>query len=457
MTIGFLRRRIARLATSENYLFWLKLWLGRLVFWGGAVGVGLLAGLFAALSETVGSFFAREAGGHVWLPLVIMPLGGATLVWLTRRYFAGAEGSGIPQVLAELRRAAPESAIEGSPPGKLLPLPRPLLSLRILTGKMFLGVSALGCGFPLGREGPSVQIGASLMNAVHRWLPPSLDIRRNHILIAGGAAGIAAAFNAPLAGVMFAIEELARGVESRMSGLVITAIILAGVTAQAMRGGSGNYFGTVLMIAGDQEQLKAVLVASVICGISGGCFSRIMLIGATAWRGRLANFRARSPVLFAGGCGFFIALLGIATGGMIFGSGLAETRALLSGEGELSLGFAPAKFVATLTAYLSGLPGGIFSPSLSIGAGLGVSLAPWLEQGAASGLLLTLCMAGFLAAATQAPMTSFLIVMEMVDGYSVVIALMTVSLFSSMVSRLLSPPLYATLARAMLRAGARSP
>jgi H+/Cl- antiporter ClcA len=327
-----------------------------------------------------------------------------------------------------------------------------LLSIRIIVGKILLGASAVGCGFSLGREGPTVQVGASLMNAIHHLLPDVLRIQRSHLLVAGGAAGIAAAFNAPLAGVMFAIEEMSRGVEARMSGLIITAIVLAGVTAQAMKGGGGNYFGAVPIIAGEGDQLAAVALAVLVCGISGGLFSRMMIIGAGHWRGALGNFRRQHPLVFVALCGLFVASLGAVTGDAIYGSGLTQTQYLLEGDVHLPWYFAPAKFAATLAAYFSGLPGGIFAPSLTIGAGVGHTLAPLLDQGAMPGMVLALCMAGFLAAATQAPMTSFLIVMEMVDGYDLVIALMVVTLLSSGISRLISAPLYSTLARQMLDA-----
>jgi H+/Cl- antiporter ClcA len=437
------RHRLSLFLDSGSHLVWLKVWLGRLVFWGGAIGVGLLAVLFAELSETLSRLFIRGAAGHWWLPLIVTPLGGALCVWLTRRCFPGAEGSGIPQVLAEMSRPA------DTPEHKW----RPLLSLRIVAGKILVGAGALGCGFSLGREGPSVQVGASLMNAINRLLPESLDIKRNHLLVAGGAAGIAAAFNAPLAGIMFAIEEMTRGVEARMSGLIITAIVLAGVTAQSMKGDGGNYFGAILIIASDSDQLLAVALAALVCGVSGGIFARMMVLGATTWSGRLADLRRKRPILFAALCGLFVACLGIASGGVVYGSGLAQTQTLLEAEGQLPWYFGPAKFVATLVAYFAGLPGGIFAPSLSIGAGLGHGLAPLLDQSAVPGMLLALCMAGFLAAVTQAPMTSFLIVMEMVDGYSIVLSLMIVSLFSSGISRIISKPLYTTLAQEMLRKG----
>ena len=416
---------------------YILLWLGRLVFWGGAIGVGLLAVLFAKLSEFLNHQFVHAAERHGWLPLLLTPLAGALCVWITRRYFPGAEGSGIPQALAEMQRPADARGW------------KPLLSLRIIAGKILVGASAVGCGFSLGREGPSVQVGASLMHTIHGLLPRSLRILRNHLLVAGGAAGIAAAFNAPLAGIMFAIEEMSRGVEARMSGLIITAIVLAGVTAQSQMG-NGNYFGNILIIGSDGEQLEAVALSALVCGLAGGLFARMMILGALAWRGRLADFRRERPIWFAAACGLLVACLGLVTGGVIYGSGLEQTRALLEAEGNIPWYFGPAKFVATLMAYLSGLPGGIFAPALSIGAGLGHDLAPLLDQSAAPAMLLALCMAGFLAAVTQAPITSFVIVMEMVDGYSLVISLMAVSLLSSGLSRLISAPLYPTLAAGLV-------
>jgi H+/Cl- antiporter ClcA len=439
-----LAQRFSRLrsALRRRHAAYLTVWVGRLVFWGGAVGVGLLSVLFAGLSEKLLQYFAAGTARYGLLPLLVTPLGGALCVWLTRRYFAGAEGSGIPQALAEIRRPAEtRESFSGW---------RPLLSIRIIFGKILIGAGAVGCGFSLGREGPTVQVGASLMNAIHGLLPRSLHIQRNHLLIAGGAAGIAAAFNVPLAGILFAIEEISRGVKTRLSGLIITAIILAGITAQAVMGSGGNFFGNVLIIGNAEDQFKAVALASLLCGFSGGLFARLMIQGATNWRGRLADFRRQRPVCFAAACGLLVAALGITTGGVSYGSGLEQTRALLNVDGSIPWYFAPIKFIATLIAYFSGLPGGIFSPALSIGAGLGHNLAPLLGQTAAPDMLLALCMAGFLAAVTQAPITSFVIVMEMTGGYSIIISLMAVSLLSSGFSRILSAPLYSTLAEALI-------
>lgn len=419
----------------RRHAAYLHIWLGRIIFWGTAVGVGLVAVAFAKAADYAYHSFLHLQTEHAWVPFLIVPAGGAISVWLTRRYFSGAEGSGIPQVIAELSR--PEA-----------PYWRPLLSLRIMVGKLIVGVAAIGCGFSLGREGPTVQVGAAIMNMLHRWLPFTLQIKRAHLLVAGGAAGIAAAFNTPLAGIMFAIEELNRGVESRMSGVIITTIVLAGVVAQAFLT-SGSYFGHIFVPGDRGDIVKSVMVASLVCGVAGGLFSRMLVMAGTNWPGRLGEWRRAHPVRFALACGVFVAALGYATGGATFGSGYDQTRGLLTEESTVPWFFGPAKFAATVIAYVSGLPGGIFAPSLAIGAGFGHDLAPLIGEGGTPGMLLVLCMAGFLSAVTQAPITSFVIIMEMVDGYSLVIGLMAASLLSSTISRMISPPLYHTLAKEM--------
>lgn len=431
--------RLSPLILRRRHYAYLKVWAGRLVLWGGAVGVGLLAVGFARLSDHAVHFFRDGAKAWWWLPLVVTPLAGAGGVWITRRWFAGAEGSGIPQTIAEMSR--PDSAGW-----------RPLLSLRIVVGKVLIGAAAVGSGFSLGREGPTVQVGASLMNALHRWLPGGLHIPRTHMLV----AGCAAAFNTPLAGIAFAIEELTRSVEARMSGLIITAIVLAGIVSQTLLG-KASYFGQIAIAGSDRDMALAVAVTALVCGVAGGLFSRMLITASTSWRGPLADLRRRRPVLFAALCGLLVAALGVVSGGLSFGSGYTETRHLLEGTAQLDWHYAPLRFIATLIAYLSGLPGGIFAPSLAIGAGIGHDLAPLLGQQAHPGMLLVLCMAGFLAAVTQAPITAFIIVMEMVDGYSVIIGLMAVSLLSAGVSRLFSPPLYHTVARHFLARNTPSP
>jgi H+/Cl- antiporter ClcA len=199
------------------------------------------------------------------------------------------------------------------------------------------------------------------------------------------------------------------------------------------------------------------LSVSLLSGAAGGLFARLMIASLTGSPERLNTLRARFPVRFASGGGLAIAVIGLATGGVTFGSGSEAVKQMLSGRDELTPLYTVLKFVATWVTAWCGVPGGIFAPSLSIGAGIGDGVAQLVGMSLGPALI-AMGMAGFLAAVTQAPLTSFIIVMEMVDGHSMVLSLMASAMIASLVSRMISRPLYDTLAEHMLAAmgGARS-
>ena len=154
-------------------------------------------------------------------------------------------------------------------------------------------------------------------------------------------------------------------------------------------------------------------------------------------------------MVFAGACGLIVAGLGWSGDGLSYGSGYAVTAQVVAGNMPLPWHALPTRFLATVASYFSGIPGGIFAPALAIGAAVGSNLSPLfdLAPGILVGPLVALCMAGFLAAVTQSPITAAIIVMEMVDGHEMVISLMAVSLLAKAVSSRISPELYQTLAR----------
>lgn len=431
---GLISAQLARL--QRRSAAYRHVWIGRLIFWSGALLTGLVAVLFANVTEyAVSTLHILDERYPVWA-FVSAPLGGALVVWLTRRYFAGAEGSGIPQVMAELTQH-----------GAYRRLQRPLLSMRILLGKLVLGCAAIFAGFSAGREGPMVQIGAAFMAVLGERLPRRLQVSRRHMLAAGGAAGIAAAFNTPLAGIIFAIEELSHGIEEGMSGLIITAIVIAGVVGQAFFG-NYVYFGWINITGVENHHPPLLLLAAALmCGVAGGAFSRLLLFAtANKLPGPVGRWRAEHPIWFAAFCGLLVAIIGTISGGLTYGTGYGEAKHLLAQDAVLPWHYGIDKFLATLVSFSSGIPGGLFAPSLAIGAGLGQNLHALIETSYQPGMTNVLCMAGFLAAVTQAPITAFVIVMEMVSGYGMVIDLMIVTLVASGISRTLCPPLYRTMA-----------
>lgn len=411
----------------------------RVAMVGGAISIGLIALLFAWLSNEANRAFLQFYARHRYWPLVLTPIGFAALVWITRRTAPDARGSGIPQVIAAT--ADPDGAT------------RSLISVRTAVIKALVTFGSLLVGGSTGREGPTVQLAAAMMAVWHKAL--SVELRAS-MIIAGGAGGVAAAFNTPLAGVVFAIEELSRSFVARSSGTLITAIIFSGVVALGLQG-NYLYFGQIKALSEFHWTLIPVLVAaSLLTGVAGGLFGWLMLNVPRWMPAPLVGMRRAHPVRFAFLCGLAIAIIGLVSGGTTFGSGYAEARGLLESHVALSPLYALLKFAALCVSYLSGIPGGIFAPSLAIGAGLGNVMAH-LTSVVPLPAIAALCMVGYLAAVTQSPITSFVIVMEMIDGHQMVIPLMAVALLSTQVSKTIAPSFYHALAHRFLTPTAPTP
>ncbi|MDB5960217.1 MAG: Chloride channel protein [Massilia sp.] len=240
------------------------LWTSRVMVVLMAVLAGWTIVGFTWLTEQALALFSAGRARIWWAPLLWTPACACAIVWCTRRWAPGAAGSGIPQVMAALDASMP--------PGEI----KRFASLRLSFAKIVLTAWGLLAGLSLGREGPSVQIAAGLMLQARALMPRRSAINPHSLLVAGGAAGIAAAFNTPLGGVMFAIEELARAPEQRSSGLIIAAIVLAGVVAVSAHGNS-TYFGVIHAPALDWSLLLPGLAVALAAGLAGGLFARLLL------------------------------------------------------------------------------------------------------------------------------------------------------------------------------------
>jgi H+/Cl- antiporter ClcA len=407
-------------------------WRARFVLWTAAVAVGVVAVGFARAADLAQLGLRRLLGLSPWWPWLLAPLGFCGIAWLTRRYFRGAEGSGIPQSIFALQ---PDSGEKG-----LL-----LLRPHIVVGRMILACVGLLCGGSIGREGPTVHVGAAISLAFGRWMPHGgTSAQRRALILAGGAAGVAAAFNTPLAGIVFAIEELSKSFEERASGATLTAVVLSGVVAIAIVG-DYTYFGQPVVGTAAQSVSPGTFLVAIAGGLAGGLFSRLTLIGVSGLPGFVRRFHKARPALFAGVCGLIVAAVGVASGGLTYGTGYAEARSILEGHASLPWFYAPARAVATLATSLSGIPAGLLAPSLSVGAGLGQVVGDLSGQVTAVPFAI-LGMCGYLAGVTQAPLTSFVIVMEMTTQHAMVLPLMITAAVATTISKLLSPPLYQTLA-----------
>lgn len=363
----------------------------RVALLGGAVVVGLVALLFAWLTDRAYALFELGVARWRWAPLVVTPLGFAGIVWITRRYAPMAAGSGIPQAIAATRLPAGAT-------GRLVSMPTAVLKCALTSAAVLVGGS-------VGREGPTVQISAALLSGTHRLLRVPM---RASVLVAGGAAGVAAAFNTPLAGIAFAIEEMAAAYEQRMTMLVIATVIVSGMVTVGLAGNYVYFGGGIETGLALGPAVAVGLAAGIMGGLSGGLFARGMLAMARAKTGLMGRLKAH-PVLFAGLCGLIVAVVGVATG-LTWGTGYGPARELIEGR-DVPLWLAPAKFVATLVTSVSGVPGGIFAPSLSTGASFGAILR-WFFPGEPASAVVLMGMVAYFTGVVRSPLTAVIIITE---------------------------------------------
>lgn len=401
-----------------------------------AVLGGLAASGYARLCDFMMETHSRLYAYARWPTLLLLPLGFALVAWLTKRFAPEASGSGIPQVIA-----AAEQRWTGRWGGQRV-------TLRTAVWKVVLSALVLLCGGSIGREGPTVQVVAGILRSLTRGLKGGAG--RRALIIAGGAAGVAAAFNTPIAGVVFGVEELAKSFERRTNTVVILVVVVSGFTSWAVHGDYA-YFG----VLGASQNLGAAWLWAPAIGLAGGLLGGLFSLGLGAMIGpgdHPANrFRRARPVVFALICGLIAAGFAVASGGLTFGAGYDEAKSLLADHPGRGLGFAIAKFGASLAAAGSGLPGGIFAPSLATGAGLGAAFAR-LGLGIAGRDAVVLGMCGYLSGVVQAPLTSAVILMEMTRDPGLVGPLMLAALVARGVSGLITPePIYHLLARSWRR------
>ncbi len=408
-------------------------WQRRAIFLLGGVAVGAAAVALAKLADLAQLAFSDLVSHFRYASLLVTPSGFALSVFMTNRFFRNAQGSGIPQAIAA-RHLTDQAARQN------------LVSLRIAAGKIILTLFGLLCGASVGREGPTVQIGASIMFALGRFSPR----RQPGLILAGAAAGVAAAFNTPLAGIVFGIEEMSRAFETRTSSLIIGAVISAGLTSLALMGNYA-YFGSSAMSLRNGVDWLAIPVCGVVGGLAGGLFSRILIAVARGFANPAGRAIKNYPLVFAAVCGLAAALCGVASDGAIYGTGYSQVKAALESGLPLPANFAGLKFLATTFASISGMPGGIFSPSLAVGAGIGSDIAS-LFHGAPLAAIMLLGMVSYFAGVVQAPITAFVIVTEMTDNHTMVVPLMAAAWIAHASSRLICKEgVYHALARGFIQ------
>jgi len=416
-----LLHRVAKLQQREDQVF---LVLALVI--GALTGLAVVA--FILLTERM-AMRLYPVGGAPWRRLLFPVVGSLGIGYLLFRYFPYARGSGVPQTKAAL------FAREGR------------ITLRTVLGKFFCTSATLASGIPLGREGPSVQVGAGIASVLGRFLGLRPE-KVKALLPVGAAAAIAAAFNTPLAAVLFSLEEIVGDLHAPVLGSVVLASATSWVVLRLLLGNNP-------LFKVPQYQLVHPLEFAIyaLLGVAGGLVSVTFTKLLLGMRLRFLSFPKKTiwfqPLaggLLVGLMGWFVPqVLGVGYG--YVGDALNGTMAL-----KLMLVLVVLKLLAVTTSYASGNAGGIFGPSLFIGAMLGGALGTVAHHlfpayTATPGAYALVGMGAVFAGIVRAPMTSVLMIFEMTQDYAVIVPLMIANLVSLFISsRLQRQPIYEALA-----------
>src|SRR5579863_4497241 len=394
--------------------------------------IGALTGLavvaFILLTERLGMRL-YPVGSAAWRRVLIPVAGSLGMGYLLFRYFPDARGSGVPQTKAALY------ARDG------------VITLRTVVGKFFCTAATLASGIPLGREGPSVQVGGGIASVLGR----RLGLRPENVkalIPVGAAAAIAAAFNTPLAAVVFALEEIVGDLNAPVLGSVVLA--------------SATSWGVLRLLLGNSPLFKvpqyqlvhpAEFAIYAVLGVAGGLVSVAFTKLLLGMRERFLRlplktvwFQPLAGGLLVGVVGWFVP--------QVMGVGYGYVGLALNGNMALKLMalLVVLKLITVTASYASGNAGGIFGPALFIGAMLGGSLGTVAHNlfpayTATPGAYALVGMGAAFAGIVRAPMTSVLMIFEMTQDYAVIVPLMIANLVSLFIaSRLQHEPIYEALA-----------
>lgn len=408
--------RISNEKVKQNLLQAIPFWVA-----------SLISGLIAVFYSRIFAFLEGQTFAiteyHRWEIFILSPVCFVFAWWVVKKFAPNARGSGIPQVMAAIELANPRDDKKVTK----------LLSIKVFFVKAISSfVMILGGGL-IGKEGPTIQIAGTVFRKINEWLPSWWPkISKRNMIMTGAAAGLAAAFNTPLGGIVFAVEELTKTHISYFKTALFTAVIVAGLTAQGLLG-PYLYLGYPDVTNLSKFIFLPLILVAIVAGLMGSIMSRIILM-IFRWK---RNFKfSYQHLLYVLSCALIIASIAFFYDSRILGSGKEiMTTTLFSTAKEVHWYTAIDRVFGTILSFTTGAAGGIFAPSLGAGAGIGSLIAGWLEVSANNANLLILCgMVGFLTGVTRTPFTSAILVLEMTDRHNVIFHLMIAGLIASLVS-----------------------
>ena len=395
-------------------------------FWIASLLTGLIAVFYSKLFLLAENTTDKLVSGYHWLLFVITPLCFLIAWWLVVRFAKYSGGSGIPQVMAAIELANPRDNHKT----------RKLLSIRVIIVKIVSSFFMILGGGVVGREGPTIQIAGSVFRKVNQLLPAWWPkVSKRNMIMTGAAAGLAAAFNTPLGGIVFAIEELTKTHISYFRTALFTAVIIAGLTAQALFG-PYLYLGYPAVNGLSNYIFLGVIIVALFAGLGGSITGRILAV-IINWKSRLKK-RSQEIVLVLC-CGIIVATLGYMTNTHLIGSGKNIMTEILFTSGKTVPWYAPLiRMTGSIFSFSTGAAGGIFAPALSSGACIGSVFSGWMKLSDSNTNLLILSgMVGFLTGITRTPFTSSIIVLEMTDRHNLIFYLMLAGMMAGMISLLI--------------------
>lgn len=327
---------------------------------------------------------------YVYTPVIFV-----VTVWLLKKYFPYADGSGLPQGYAV--DIFDNQTIKN------------IYSIRSAVGKVILTFMSIISGASLGKEGPTIQICSSLFAQMR-----GIDDEKRRLLIKlGSGVGVAAAFNTPLGGMIFAIEEYVKKISAKIATLLVGGTLIAVFVGNSFTSNQPylGYINPLSLKHGGYIALVGIIVG-ISCGVSGAIFTKLMVFMSVNKTWFFNRWRKNHYLLNALIFGLIVAFIGHLTGGLSFGNGSESTKYFLDTNTQAPWYYSFGKFFGSIASVSAGVPGGYFSTALSIGAGIGdlihhfISSVPLVQ-------LYLLGMASFLAAITQSPITAVAMVVEM--------------------------------------------
>jgi CIC family chloride channel protein len=411
---------VQRLSVRENQVYLMLV-----------LAVGVIAGLSAVLFTLCIEFTQQALFGAEpsRLRLVLVPTGVSLLTgFLLAKYFPNARGSGIPQTKVAYH------------------LGQGLIPARVPFGKFLTGVLCVGSGHSMGREGPSVQIGAGLASIAGRWFRLSPSKVRDLVPV-GAAAALAAAFNTPVSAVLFALEEVVGDMNAGLLGSTVLASVSAVVVERSILGNSPLFH-----LPPYRFVQPADLIGYAVLGVAGGFISVVFckfLLGLRLLFRRLP----RSTEIFQPAMGGLAIGLILVFVPQVMGVGYQYVDQALNGSLPLKVLalLLVVKLVATVVSYSSGNAGGIFAPSLFLGAMAGGAVGHMMSRfgefhGNDPGAYALVGMGVLFAGIIRAPMTSVFMIFELTQNYEILVPLMIANMLSFLISqRFQREPIYHAL------------